>query len=163
MLGQKSKTLRQHQSQISFPGGKTDPSDSSLLMTAKRELKEEFGINCNFGFKHLGYLPSIWTMTGYIIHPVCCSIDQIEQIKLDQKEFQSSIDFPLSELWNDEIFKVSSVEVGGKSFEMYEFHYEGYRIWGATAHLLMSLKERICKIEENKKSGETTKVSSRLS
>ena len=37
-------TMRLHAGEFAFPGGKSDPSDATLLDTALREIEEELGV-----------------------------------------------------------------------------------------------------------------------
>ncbi len=44
LLTQRSKQLRSHAGQVSFPGGKQDTQDANSLETALRETHEEIGL-----------------------------------------------------------------------------------------------------------------------
>ena len=47
LLTKRSSNLKNHPSQISFPGGKRDTCDLSLKITALREANEEVGLSPN--------------------------------------------------------------------------------------------------------------------
>ena len=44
VMTEKPKHMKFHAGEISFPGGKLDPEDSTLLETALRETSEELGL-----------------------------------------------------------------------------------------------------------------------
>src|SRR5437667_5720121 len=60
--------LRNHPGQISFPGGRRDETDASLLETALREAEEELGL-MRGDVKVLGELDDMFTATQYRITP----------------------------------------------------------------------------------------------
>ena len=64
ILTQRASHLRHHPSQISFPGGKAEPSDLSLIHTAIRETNEEIGIDPAH-IKPLAKLNTIPTISEY--------------------------------------------------------------------------------------------------
>src|SRR3954471_10910535 len=61
--------LRRHAGEISFPGGRQDHPDESLLRTALREAEEEIGLDPET-VEIVGALPPIGTfVTNYKVHP----------------------------------------------------------------------------------------------
>ena len=56
LLTRRSMQLSQHAGEVSFPGGKRDPSDTSNIVVALREAHEETALN-PFDVKLLGDLP----------------------------------------------------------------------------------------------------------
>ena len=68
LLTQRSAHLNDHAGQISFPGGKIDPTDASPLETALREAEEEIGLSREF-VEPIGYLDLYGTSFGFRILP----------------------------------------------------------------------------------------------
>ena len=56
LLTKRASHLKHHPSQVSFPGGKVEQEDKSLIDTALREAFEEIGLSAN-AVKIAGQLP----------------------------------------------------------------------------------------------------------
>ena len=69
LLTQRTDHLNDHPGQISFPGGRAEPSDADAVATALREAHEEIGLE-PFEVEVLGSLPTYTTGTGFIVTPV---------------------------------------------------------------------------------------------
>ena len=61
--------LPNHAGEISFPGGKLDADDASLIATALRETEEELGIKSEH-IETLATLPTVKVLSGFEITPV---------------------------------------------------------------------------------------------
>jgi 8-oxo-dGTP pyrophosphatase MutT (NUDIX family) len=69
VLTRRRHDLRSHAGEISFPGGRRDPADESLLHTALRETEEEIGLP-PAAVRILGALPPTPTVaTNYGVYP----------------------------------------------------------------------------------------------
>ena len=67
-LVRRPASMRSHAGQVAFPGGKREPTDDSLLVTALRETEEELGI-ARTQVDVVGALDDILTVTGFTITP----------------------------------------------------------------------------------------------
>ncbi|HVF77918.1 MAG TPA: CoA pyrophosphatase [Solirubrobacteraceae bacterium] len=69
VLTRRRHDLRSHAGEISFPGGRRDPEDESLLHTALRETEEELGLPLD-AVRILGALtPTPTVATNYGVYP----------------------------------------------------------------------------------------------
>ncbi|KIK61588.1 hypothetical protein GYMLUDRAFT_567083 [Collybiopsis luxurians FD-317 M1] len=71
LLEVRGKALRSHSGEVSFPGGRVDPTDASLVDAALRETREELGIE-PVNIEILGSIgpPEINLRGNMIVHPV---------------------------------------------------------------------------------------------
>ena len=140
ILTKRSNNLKQHPGQISFPGGKSEKTDKSLVATALRETREEIGIN-NKNVEILGQLSKHVTITGFKITPFIGKIRTGFSTKIQTSEVSEIFEVPLSYLSNPKNFRVESVKWKGKKRFFYSIPYGPYYIWGATARILKNLAD----------------------
>ena len=140
ILTKRSNNLKQHPGQISFPGGKSEKIDKSLVATALRETKEEIGISKK-NVEILGQLPKHLTITGFKITPFIGKIRTGFSTKIQISEVSEIFEVPLSYLSNPKNFRVESVKWKGKKRFFYSIPYGPYYIWGATARILKNLAD----------------------
>ena len=141
LLTQRSADLKTHAGQISFPGGRVEPGDSDITATALRETEEEVGI-VQGGISVIGYLQPMPTITGYAVTPVVGLIDTGYELSVDTSEVEFAFEVPLDFLLDPSSRKPVRRDLHGSRVVMAEYHFEGKRIWGATAFIL----ERFIKI-----------------
>ena len=140
ILTKRSNNLKQHPGQVSFPGGKSEKTDKSLVATALRETREEIGIN-NKNVEILGQLSKHVTITGFKITHFISKIRTGFSTKIQTSEVSEIFEVPLSYLSNPKNFRVESVKWKGKKRFFYSIPYGPYYIWGATARILKNLAD----------------------
>lgn len=136
LLTQRSAELKHHASQVSFPGGRMELADADIEVTALRETREEIGI-AEEDVSIIGYLETMPTVTGYAVTPIVGLVDGSLELTVDKTEVECAFEVPLAFLANTDNHRMVAREWQGLSFSMVEFHYDGHRIWGATAQMLL--------------------------
>jgi 8-oxo-dGTP pyrophosphatase MutT (NUDIX family) len=132
--------LRRHAGEISFPGGRRDPEDMDLSVTALREAEEEIGLP-RAQVSLLGELPAVSTfVTNYEIHPFVGLIPAGLRWEASPTEVDAVLELPLDALRAARTR--TRVERRGIAFETDAYVVEDHLIWGATARILESLLER---------------------
>jgi 8-oxo-dGTP pyrophosphatase MutT (NUDIX family) len=144
LLTQRSAHLNDHAGQISFPGGKIDPTDASPLDAALREAEEEVGLDRSF-VDPIGYLDLYGTSFGFRILPTVARVRPGFGLRINQSEVDDAFEVPLSFLMNPANHQVHSKEFRGIERTYYAMPFAERYIWGATAGILRVLYERICK------------------
>jgi 8-oxo-dGTP pyrophosphatase MutT (NUDIX family) len=144
LLTQRAAALTHHAGQISFPGGRMEPHDRDLCETALRETEEEVGISPRH-VSVIGYLRSMPTMTGFAVTPVVGLVKDTAELIIDRTEVEHAFEVPLEFLLDERNDRRGEREFRGRKLPMVEMHFEGRRIWGATAYMLVTLREFLIK------------------
>ena len=152
LMTARSKKLNHHRGEMSFPGGKFDPStDVSLRDTALRETYEEIGIYKK-NIEILGTLDDFPTFTGYTIRPFIGVIKNPEKtdFKINHNEVSDLVNIPIEFLVRDNLFtEIPLTNRSGKKIFVLSFNYidsltkKKFTIWGASAHILTRFLKRI--------------------
>ena len=143
LLTQRAAHLNDHAGQISFPGGKIDPTDASPLDAALREAEEEVGLDRRF-VDPIGYLDLYATSFGFRILPTVARVEPGFSLRINEAEVDDAFEVPLSFLMNPANHQVHSKEFRGVERTYYVMPFAERYIWGATAGILRVLYERIC-------------------
>ncbi|GLR74286.1 CoA pyrophosphatase [Aliivibrio sifiae] len=138
ILTQRAPHLRHHPSQISFPGGKVEPSDLSLIHTAIRETNEEIGIQPS-QIKPLVKLNTIPTISGYKVTPIVAIIDENYTTAIDYGEVSGTFEAPLTHLLNPINTTKHKVFNKKHTYELIFIPFEKKLIWGITAEIIHSM------------------------
>lgn len=143
ILTRRTDSLRGHSGQISFPGGKRDPDDTSFAQTALRETCEELGI-CQDTIELLGMLSRIYIPpSNFHVYPQVGYLNQTPEYKPNPLEVAEVFSIPLSALL-DEKYKQQEKRTFGESTVMVPYYaFNGHKVWGATAVMLSELEHRL--------------------
>lgn len=142
ILTRRTEALRHHAGQISFPGGRIEETDRDPVAAAIREAHEEIGL-LPIHVEALGYLDSFLTITGFHVYPVVAKISVDYIAKADPSEVDEIFEVPLEFLLDPNNAKPLEIEYRGKNRTIIEFQYKHYRIWGATASMLVNFRKRL--------------------
>ncbi|MBT3514325.1 MAG: CoA pyrophosphatase [Nitrospina sp.] len=127
----RSKKLKIHPGEMSFPGGRYEKEDGDLLSTALRETKEEIGLELSDVLIN-ATLPTVTTLTGYAITPYVAILQTRPIIGELSDEVENIFEIPLLELLSSKQRNTS-----GKSGESkYVYWHSTNCIWGASAKIL---------------------------
>ena len=140
LLTERSPDLKHHAGQISFPGGRMDSADRDIRATALRETQEEVGID-PANVEIIGYLDPNPTVTGYAVTPVVALVDLQRELVIDPLEVKSAFEVPLSFLLDEDNQQSAEREFEGVMVPIAEFNFGQYRIWGATASMLIQFRK----------------------
>jgi len=142
LLTQRSAQLRHHPGQISFPGGRIEPTDAGPLEAALRETEEEIGLSREH-VSFAGYLDPHLVLTGFWITPVVGFVRPGFTLKLDGREVDSTFEVPLRHILDPANHLSRDRTIGTTTVQVYDIPYEGHNIWGATAGMLIALSRVI--------------------
>jgi 8-oxo-dGTP pyrophosphatase MutT (NUDIX family) len=134
--------LPDHAGQICFPGGRLHASDKSLTEAALREAEEETGISRRL-IEVAGFLDPYLTTTGYTVLPVVGFVEAHFTLQPNRNEVAETFEVPLRFLLDPHNREAELLERGGKQRRVYSITYGHYRIWGATAGMIVKLSEKL--------------------
>nr|WP_254776546.1 CoA pyrophosphatase [Lysobacter sp. cf310] len=142
LLTRRTDALRQHGGQVSFPGGRIETADADAVAAAIRETGEEIGL-APAQIAPLGYLDPLATITGYRVLPVVATIDREYVARPDPNEVADVFEVSLAYLMDPANLTTHTLDYRGRARQVLEFRYPDQRIWGATASMLLNLRQRL--------------------
>ena len=142
LLTRRNAGLRHHGGQISFPGGRIESSDADPVAAALREAREEIGL-LPAQAQVLGYLDPLATITGFHVYPVVAQVAAGFQPQPDPSEVDEVFEVPLEFLLEPDNARRVELEFRGARRSVLEFQFQDWRVWGATAAMLVNLRQRL--------------------
>jgi 8-oxo-dGTP pyrophosphatase MutT (NUDIX family) len=138
-----------HSGQISFPGGKSEKEDGSLIDTALRESHEETGIS-PASVEVLGILtPLIIPVSSFKLLPVVGFILEKPVFVIDPIEVEYLIEAEIRLLLKGGVVKREVLVLGDQSIDVPYYDIHGNHVWGATAMILSEFLEIVRQIEKS--------------
>lgn len=134
----RSEDLEKHSGEVSFPGGRVESEDNTLVETALRETYEEVGLTPS-DVEVYGALTEMPTVTGYRITAFVGEYPHPYELVPSPDEIASIFEAPLRRLADPGLHRVERREWDGQTFPVHFFDYEDHTIWGATGWLLHTL------------------------
>jgi len=147
VLTKRPENLRHHPGQMSFPGGRAEPQDSSLIDTACRETSEELGIALR-SIEPWITLPKYQTVTGFEVLPVLALIDPQTHYQPDASEVERVVEVPLQVLMNPLLHEHRQLTYEGETIRFFAMPFQDEFIWGATAAMIRNLYHFFCALHE---------------
>ena len=133
--------MRKHAGQVAFPGGRIDEGETAVH-AALREAQEELALDPG-QVQILGEADQYRTVTGYGVTPVIGLVPPDLLFVPNPEEvadwFEAPLDFVLEPINQHRM----SAEYQGRTRHYYQIDWQGRRIWGATAAMLVNLTRRL--------------------
>ncbi len=133
--------MRTHAGQVAFPGGRIDDGEDAVA-AALREAQEELGID-PAQVAVAGLLEPYATVTHYQIWPALSVIPPDLALEPHEHEVAGWFEAPLAHLLDPANQLRRSALFEGRERHYYEINWEGRRIWGATAAIIVNLSRRL--------------------
>ena len=142
LLTRRQDHLRSHAGQVAFPGGRVDPEDDGPVEAALRETEEETGIPREF-VTPVGLLDPYETGTGFFIVPVVGVLREGCTPVASPLEVDEIFEVPFAFLMDIANHQRHASVWQGRERHYYAMPYESHNIWGATAGMIVNLRERL--------------------
>ncbi|WP_420895831.1 CoA pyrophosphatase [Yersinia bercovieri] len=142
LLTRRSTHLRKHAGQVAFPGGKADPTDSSLIETALREAEEEVAIPAS-AVHVLGQLAPLDSSSGYQVTPIVGLVPDNIAFHGNEDEVAGLFEMPLHEALSLSRYYSLDIHRGGINHRVYLSWYERQFVWGLTAAIIRRLAQQV--------------------
>ena len=130
-----------HSGEVSFPGGKAEPSDTDAAATALREAAEEVGLDAAAAsVRVVGRLDDVFIpVSDFRITPIVAVAGHGPILQANPAEVARIVTPPV-----DEFLPGAPLEIVERTIGAWPLRYGGYRIeglhvWGATARILGQL------------------------
>ena len=124
---------------IACPGGRMEPGDHDLAVTAVRETLEETGVDVARDGRLLGHLddlsPRTPALPPIVIRPYVALVRAGVEI-VPSREVAAAFWVPVSALREQTSWRLAQISVGGTLREVSVFQHGEYVVWGLTERVL---------------------------
>ncbi|MDQ7029913.1 MAG: CoA pyrophosphatase [Ardenticatenia bacterium] len=143
LLTRRTDAVPTHKGQISFPGGRVEPTDPDLAATALRETHEELGIPPDH-VQLMGRLDDVQTrVSQYVVSPFVGLLPAAPLLRPNPAEIAAVFSVPLLDLLDPAIHHVEWWEYAGRPVPLHFYTWRGITIWGLTGAILADFLHRL--------------------
>jgi len=140
VLTRRKKYKGAHSGQISFPGGKPEPSDDDLWETSLRETHEELGVASD-QIKYVRSLTQLYVPpSNFLIFPYIGYLENPCFFSPDPYEVDAILEISLQSLIKNEPILIQLPPSSLTSIEVPAYVFDQNTVWGATAMILSEFK-----------------------
>jgi len=132
--------LRDHGGQVAFPGGRIDEGEDARA-AALREAWEELNLD-PAQVRIIGEADHYRTVTGFGVTPVVGLVPPDLALVANPAEVADWFEVPLGFVLDPANHRRREAHYKGRLRHYYEIEWNGRRIWGATAAMLVNLSRR---------------------
>ena len=141
ILTVRREDMRTHAGQVAFPGGRIDPGETAVA-AALREANEELGL-VSADVAIFGELDPYRTITDFDVIPVLGVIPPDPALKPHEQEVADWFEAPLDFVLDPRNHNRCTALFQGRDRHYYEINWNGRKIWGATAAIIVNLSLRL--------------------
>ena len=138
VLTLRASGLSTHGGEVAFPGGRRDPEDADLVVTALREAEEEIGLPPGL-VEVVGPLSTLVSRHGIQVTPFVGLVPDFVEYTPNDGEIAAVFAVPLAFFRDDPRETTHRIDYLGRSWYVPSYRYGEYKIWGLTAIMLVEL------------------------
>ena len=138
VLTLRASGLSTHGGEVAFPGGRRDPEDADLVVTALREAEEEIGLPPGL-VEVVGPLSTLVSRHGIQVTPYVGLVPDFVEYTPNDGEIAAVFAVPLAFFRDDPRETPHRIDYLGRSWYVPSYRYGEYKIWGLTAIMLVEL------------------------
>ncbi|MDM1696390.1 CoA pyrophosphatase [Thiopseudomonas alkaliphila] len=138
ILTLRASGLSTHSGEVAFPGGHQDTTDPDLIYTALREAEEEIGLAPGL-VEVVGPMSQLVSLHGVKVTPIVGIVPSFLEYKANEAEIASVFSVPLDFFANDPRSITHRIDYLGESWYVPSYFFQGYKIWGLTAVMIVEL------------------------
>lgn len=141
LLTKRTDTVEHHKGEVCFPGGGVHAGDADLSVTALRETWEEVGIRPEH-IEIIGQLDDMVTISNFLVTPFVGVLHHTPyEFVPSDIEVAAVLEPPIADLLAEATLVMEERIYNGEVRLMPAYHWNGHRVWGATARMLQGFLE----------------------
>ena len=138
VLTLRASGLSTHGGEVAFPGGRRDDTDPDLAFTALREAEEEVGLPPGL-VEMVAPLSPLISRFGIHVTPWVGIVPDYVEYRPNDAEIAAVFSVPLRFFLDTPPEVTHRIDYEGRSWYVPCYRYDGYKIWGLTAVMIVEL------------------------